>query len=450
MSTNIIISGQLLDNEERAAIDSFCAAHSGSVNLPGISLFLQERFGASLILEPDVIAGFSTDSSNLPGRADALARPASERECAAILRTCHVAGIPITVSGGKSNLTGSATPQGGVVLSTVKLVSPDADVDLDAHTVATSPGVILEDLRKKVLVISKGSLTPENCRRVEFSLPSASMDRAIRVAVLLPPGFETGGDKTYPFLYALHGMDAPYDTWTQMIPLRKLLKDHPMVLVAFDGDPAGWYIDAPEKKDSQFETFFFKELSPLVERTFRCNGRRAVTGFSMGGFGAMNYMLSNPGYFTSVSALSGALRRPADYEPRITNRLKPLVGLYEPGAPAYTVFDIDTRLKELLQAGKRPPPLFFACGANDFLLEANRRIRDTLAAQNQLILDRLTAEVAGIQDEKERRLALRKLAAEKQINYIYEESPGGHDFTYWSAASERVGLFHWKYFQTLE
>jgi S-formylglutathione hydrolase FrmB len=294
------------------------------------------------------------------------------------------------------------------------------------------------------------SLTPENCRRVEFSLPSASMGRSIRVAMILPPCFKDGGSETYPFLYALHGMDAPYDTWTQMSPLRSLLKDHPMILVAFDGDPAGWYIDAPEKKDSQFETFFFKELTPFVERTFRCNGKRAVTGFSMGGFGAMNFMLSNPDHFSSVSALSGALRTPADYEPRIMNRLKPLVGLYEPGARAYAVFDINARLKELLPAGKMPPPLFFACGANDFLLEANRRFRDTLAAQNQQILDGLTAEVSGIQDEKERRIALRKLAAKKQIHYIYEESPGSHDFTYWSAASDRVGLFHWKYFQAGE
>jgi D-lactate dehydrogenase (cytochrome) len=158
MSTNIITSGQVLDSEGCAALDGFCAAHSGTVNLPGISRLLQERFGASLILEPDVVAGFSTDSSNLPGRADALARPASERECAVILRACHVAGIPVTVSGGKSNLTGSATPQGGVVLSTVKMVSPEAEVDLEARTVATSPGVILENLRKKVLEISKGVL----------------------------------------------------------------------------------------------------------------------------------------------------------------------------------------------------------------------------------------------------------------------------------------------------
>jgi len=291
------------------------------------------------------------------------------------------------------------------------------------------------------------SMTPENCLRVEFSLPSASMGRTIRVAMVLPPGFESNGRETYPFLYMLHGKEAPYDTWTQMSPLRKLLKDHPMVLVAFDGDPAGWYIDAPAKKDSQFETFFFNELSPFVEKAFRCNRKRAVTGFSMGGFGAVHYMLCRPGYFTSVSSLSGALRSLSDYSPSDLKGLSPLLGTYEPSAPAYAVLDINVRLKEMLATGKMPPPLFFACGANDFLLEVNRRFRDTLMAGNKVILDRLTAEVAGIQDAQARKTALRKLSAERQINYIYEESPGGHDFPYWSAASERVGLFHWKYFQ---
>lgn len=90
---------------------------------------------------------------------------------------------------------------------------------------------------------------------------------------------------------------------------------------------------------------------------------------------------------------------------------------------------------------------FIACGENDRLLEVNRRFRDSLTAQNQLILDRLTAEVAGIQNEKDRRLTLRRLAVAKQINYIYEESPGGHDFSCWAAASEWVGQVHWKYYQ---
>ena len=42
-----------------------------------------------------------------------------------LLRACSQAGLPITLSGGKSNLTGSATPEGGVVMSLVRLLSAD-------------------------------------------------------------------------------------------------------------------------------------------------------------------------------------------------------------------------------------------------------------------------------------------------------------------------------------
>jgi len=306
---------------------------------------------------------------------------------------------------------------------------------------------VSERISGELAVELKESVTPENCRRVEFSLPSKAMGRDIRVAMILPPAFQDNGSETYPVLYMLHGMNAPYDTWTQMSPLRELLKDHPMILVAFDGDPSGWYLDAPKKKESQFKTFFFDELSPFVEQAFRGNGQRAVTGFSMGGFGAIHYMLCQPDYFTSVSSLSGSLRSLADYNQRLLRRMKPLLGGYQEGASAYDILDVTGRMSERLQTGTIPPPLFLACGASDSLLDANRGFRDILMEKNKKIIDQLTAEVADIENAKIRRKTLRNRIAENQINYIYEEAPGGHDFLYWNTASERVGLFHWKWFQ---
>jgi len=158
MSTNIISSTLLLVAEEHISIDAFCAAHSGIESLPELAVFLRDELDTELILEADIIEGFAQDSSNLPGRADALARPRSERECAVVLRVCHRAGIPVTLSGGKSNLTGSATPQGGVLLSSVNLSTPLADVDEALRTVATAPGVILEDLRNSVIEQTGGNL----------------------------------------------------------------------------------------------------------------------------------------------------------------------------------------------------------------------------------------------------------------------------------------------------
>jgi D-lactate dehydrogenase (cytochrome) len=150
MSDNRIPVEQLLTMEERAALDAFCIPGSGIALLPALAKFLHERFAVDLILDPDIVRGFAADQSNLSGQAQALARPATARECALIMRACHRVRIPLTLSGGRSNLTGSATPEGGVVLSTVRMLAPAPEVDV-AHKLVRAPaGMFLEDLRKEV------------------------------------------------------------------------------------------------------------------------------------------------------------------------------------------------------------------------------------------------------------------------------------------------------------
>lgn len=163
MSTDIIPTEPLLDAAEEAALDAFCAANQGLGSLPALAVFLVKRFGVALECDPDIVAGFAADGSNLPGSAQAVGRPVSARECAVLLRACSQANIPVTLSGGKSNLTGSATPEGGVVLSLVRLV-PDngaraAVVTVDtADRAACAPvGMILEDFRRDVRRLTAGA-----------------------------------------------------------------------------------------------------------------------------------------------------------------------------------------------------------------------------------------------------------------------------------------------------
>jgi S-formylglutathione hydrolase FrmB len=57
---------------------------------------------------------------------------------------------------------------------------------------------------------------------------------------------------------------------------------------------------------SLFTTFVFNECIPTIEKQYRINtSQRMLTGFSMGGFGAIHYMLTKPDQFVSVSSLSG-------------------------------------------------------------------------------------------------------------------------------------------------
>jgi D-lactate dehydrogenase (cytochrome) len=178
---------QVLSPQEANAIDAFGKGHRGVGCLSETAEFLQSRFSLDLVLDQDIIGGFATDSSNLPGKADALCRPTSERECAIVFRTCFRAGIPYTISAGRSNLTGSATPDGGVLVSTVNMLEPEVMVDASAMTVRAPVGMILEDLRNQVLEQSGRELIyPVN--------PTSRTDAAVGGAVACNASGFTPGD----------------------------------------------------------------------------------------------------------------------------------------------------------------------------------------------------------------------------------------------------------------
>lgn len=150
-STASISPQNLLNSEQAALLEAKCRRIRFPNGLSELPAVLQAHFTVELILDPDVVDGFATDSSNLPGLADALARPRSEFESAMIPRACHLAEISVTISREKSNLTGSATPEGGVLLSTVNLTDPAPEANEEQQTFRTAPSISLEELRKTVL-----------------------------------------------------------------------------------------------------------------------------------------------------------------------------------------------------------------------------------------------------------------------------------------------------------
>lgn len=151
MSSSTIPLSKILSDSEYQEIDDFCTTHQGVESLFEIAELLHKRFSLTLVLDPEIIAGFASDSSNLPAQAQALCRPDSERQAAIILRAGRAARIPITLSGGRSNLTGSATAEGGIVLSTAKLDQPEVSIDQEKLLVTSPVNIILEELREQIL-----------------------------------------------------------------------------------------------------------------------------------------------------------------------------------------------------------------------------------------------------------------------------------------------------------
>lgn len=63
----------------------------------------------------------ATEARGLRGHADAVVRPASTAEVAAVVRWCYAHDMPVTPFGGGSGYAGGAVPDGGVVISLERL-----------------------------------------------------------------------------------------------------------------------------------------------------------------------------------------------------------------------------------------------------------------------------------------------------------------------------------------
>ena len=120
--------------------------------------FLKLEFNIDCSIDREIIQSYDRDWSNIDGRADALSRPINEFECAIILYTCQIIKIPITISAGRTNLNGSATPMGGMVLSIERLKSSNIIVDKYNKTVTAPVGFFLEEMRLEVKKQSNNKL----------------------------------------------------------------------------------------------------------------------------------------------------------------------------------------------------------------------------------------------------------------------------------------------------
>ena len=110
-------------------------------------------------IDQEIIHPYTMDWSNIPdGKAEILVRPETAKQCAIVLRTCQACKLPITISAGQTNLTGSATPMGGIILSTSFLKDSNIQIDIEKKEVLTPVGITLESMRDEVLQQSNHKL----------------------------------------------------------------------------------------------------------------------------------------------------------------------------------------------------------------------------------------------------------------------------------------------------
>jgi len=142
---------------------------------------------------------------------------------------------------------------------------------------------------------------------------SRILDRPVRFCVLLPEDYNAG-TKSYPIVYFLHGLGQNEQTlfntggWTLIEDLRQQHKISDFLIVAPDGFRS-FYINSQDGR-LRYQDFFLREFMPHVESKYRvraARNARAITGVSMGGYGALHMAFEHPELFSSVSAQSAAL-----------------------------------------------------------------------------------------------------------------------------------------------
>ena len=140
---------------------------------------------------------------------------------------------------------------------------------------------------------------------------SAALKRKWAYAVYLPDGYETS-TLSYPVLYLLHGHNQDLYAWANAGHIQSTADtliahgEIPPAIIVMPDAGMTWYVDRKEK----METAVIQDLIGDVQHTFRVmddRKGRVIAGLSMGGYGALRFVLKYPEMFAAAGLLSPAI-----------------------------------------------------------------------------------------------------------------------------------------------
>jgi S-formylglutathione hydrolase FrmB len=153
--------------------------------------------------------------------------------------------------------------------------------------------------------------------RVEYkTYQSMLMNRPLQYGLYLPPSYASSGNRRYPVLYFLHGLNETPTRWSSRgetdLMLDRMVADGKVgefIVVVPMSSPTSMYTNV-RNGNEPWEDAVVRELIPMIESTYRVNASRAtrgISGISMGGYGALKIAMKHPEMFGAVSAHSAAL-----------------------------------------------------------------------------------------------------------------------------------------------
>ncbi len=262
---------------------------------------------------------------------------------------------------------------------------------------------------------------------------SAILHSSVRYCVFLPASYSTsqGKEQRYPVLYLLHGLGGNEQSaavdgeWSALQDLRRDHKVGDFLVVA----PDGWdtfYINSRDGK-TLYGDFFLREFMPFIERTYRVQAGRAahgITGFSMGGYGALRIAFAHPELFGSVSAHSAVLMR------------EPPMGVNAGASSGNLAAQLLTKVFG------NPIDLKFWNLNSPFVLA---RKNAALLLKMKIYFDCGTEDSFGFYRGA---TELHQTLDSLKIPHEFHLYPGGHNVSYLLAHRDASFVFHWQAFES--
>jgi len=236
-------------------------------------------------------------------------------------------------------------------------------------------------------------------------IPSAVMAKNPKAVVIVPDKYRNI-KVNFPVVYLLHGWSGSYRDWPSKIDLKPLADKYGFIIVCPDGDYAGWYVNSPIIKDSQYETYIAKEVVAFIDKNYPTvadSTGRYLCGLSMGGHGAFTLLAKYPEQYAGAGCMSGAM---AMIDGNRRAGLADILGDFETNRQKWEENSALFLAERLVGRNKA---ILIDCGVDDFLYQTN--------------------------------VALHKKLLDLKIPHDYFERPGAHTWSYWTNALEYHLLF---------
>ena len=210
------------------------------------------------------------------------------------------------------------------------------------------------------------------------AIRSQILNQPVHYCVLLPPGYDTSSKRTYPVLYYLHGLGENEQTlfqtggWNLIDDLHRQSKIGDF-LIATPEAKASFYVNSADGR-VRYGDFFLREFILRIEGKYHVRrelAARAISGVSMGGYGALRFAFAYPDMFSAVSAQSAALMTATPQELTAAIRAgSPVVTLLGPvfGNPidvAHWNANSPFVLAQRNKAAIKHLAIYFNCGRED-------------------------------------------------------------------------------------